>query len=377
MTEYPGKNSREELFAGAEKKLQYPPQIYPLGKRFEDLTPELAEVWVLDVTQIPGCHYGLKNVFVPIIKNLEEKGVKVEDRIVDVTPDTAILIEPSTGNAWVAFSNAANFLGYEHRVIMPAGLPEARYRHPQGREVNIIRTPAEDYALGMPRELKKLIKKNPQRLAGGEKIYVTPNHAVGAAETTIKTMSEMGRQLLNNIGNNPLPLKVIVSMGNGASLCALGEYVIEHKPGSQVVVTESFAYGGGYNQFASLKGFPSYRELYGIDPGNSQLMKVFSAYGTYAPIGIPLPLQERAFAGNLIYEYILFTDTEVMRNYVKLQPSAKYLKRVKQLLNYSALPEKLINTFGNSSLANIITASQFTQKGELVVAMVYDGRKNY
>lgn len=143
-----------------------------------------------------------KNVFVPIIHGLEEHGVMVGEKHVDVSPNTAILIEPSTGNGWVAFSNAAEVLGYEHLVVMPDGLPQARYRHPQGKDVHIIKTLAQEYALGMPKQLKALIKQNPQRLMNG-KIYVTPNHPIGAAEITIKTMSELGWQLLKKLGDQP------------------------------------------------------------------------------------------------------------------------------------------------------------------------------
>lgn len=370
--------AREQLFSQAEKELRFPTDVYRLGERFEGLRPELASLVMLDVTRVPGCHYGVRNVFVPIIHDLEECGVIVGEKHVDVSPNTAILIEPSTGNGWVAFSDAAEKLGYEHRVIMPDGLPEARYRHPKGREVTIDKTPAEDYASGMPKRLRQLIKENPERLARGEKIFVTPNHPISAAEITVKTMSELGRQLLENLGDQPLPLRVIVSMGNGASLCAIGEHVKEHVHGSQVVATESFNYGVGYDVFARQKGLSCYKDLYGIDPGNIVLMNIFSAFGTNAPIGIKLPLQERAMSKDLIDQYVLFTDEKTLEKFAELSTTtSQHLKNAKQLPNYSNLPQPLIDTFGNSTLANIAAASQFAEQGELVVAMAYDGRGNY
>ncbi len=379
MTENPTRPSREDLFKNAERKLHFAADVYQLGSRFEGLNPRLADVYVLDVTRVPGCHYGLRNVFVPIIHDLENKGLVVDNQTIAISPETAILVEPSTGNGWVAFSDAAEKLGYEHVVIMPDGLPEARYRHPSGKGTTIIKTPAQDYALGMPRQLKQLIKQNPERLGQGEKIYVSPNHPVGAADITVKAMSELGKQLLDQIqvANPTGSLTVVVSMGNGASLCALGEYVKEHVQGSRVIATESFVYGGGYDQFAQKKGLPLYKDLYGIDPGNSKLMQTFAAYGTNAPIGIELPLQTRAMAGNLIDEYVLFTDSMALSVFETIEGSAESIERVRQLPNYSTLPQEFINRFGNSSLANIATASLFTGKGELVVAMVYDGRGNY
>src|SRR3989344_67355 len=290
---------REELFRAAEKELQFSAQVYRLGDRFEDLSPELAEITMLDVTNIPGCHYGLKNVFVPLIRQHErEKASDMGSRVV-VSPETAILIEPSMGNGWVAFSDAAEKLGYEHIVVMPDGLPEPRYHHPQGRKVKIIRTPKEEYAEGLPKQLQALIDQNRQRLLDGKKIYVSPNHAAGRVDITVEAMSELGRQLIANLGELHDPLRVVISMGNGSSLCAVGEYVKKHSKNAKVVATESFAYGGGYDQYAQRRGLKSYNELFGINPGHPTLMAKFSAFGTNAPIGIELPLQTRAMSGDL------------------------------------------------------------------------------
>ncbi|MBI3619960.1 hypothetical protein HY214_02340 [Candidatus Roizmanbacteria bacterium] len=367
---------REPLFREAKQKLCHRAQVYPLGERFEGLSPALARIVMLDVSGIPGCHYGLKNVFVPIIENLELRGTVIAGRSVPVSPETAILVEPSTGNGWVAFSDAANCLGYEHIVVIPDGLPEARYRHPEQREVRMIKTPAEDYAAGMPKQMRRLMIENPKRLTRGEKIYITPNHAISGAEITVRTMSELGRQLLQQIGEQHLPLRVVVSMGNGASVCALGEHVKEKVPGSLVVATESFVYGAGYDKFARLKNLPRYEELYGIEPANKDLMVVFSAYGTNAPIGIELPLQERAM--NLLDDFLLFTNAAALHVFKELTSSEKFLECARQLPNYSILPRALYEQFGNSTLANIISASRFTEKAnELVVAMAYDGRGNY
>ncbi len=373
MTEVPILLSgRDELFHKAESELHYQAQVYRLGEKFEGLAPNLAEIIVLDVTQVPGCHYGLKNVFVPLIKYME-----TEKR---VTPANSKLVEASTGNGWVAFSDAAQMLGYEHAVIMPDGLPEARYLHPKGRKVEIIKTPKEKYAEGMPEELEHLtsLSFNRERIQEGKKRYVSPNHAAGdeiKTNITVNTMSELGRQLLANFSEQDKPIRVVVSMGNGASLCALGEYVKSHTENAKVVATESFAYGGGFDRYAKSHGASSYGDLFGIDPGHPELMSHFSAFGTNAPIGIEMPLHERAFNSNLIDNYALFTDNKVQEAYKKLQPNspAGLLP-----LNYGVLlPKVLIDTYGNSTLGNILIASRYTQKGERVVAMAYDGRQNY
>jgi hypothetical protein len=368
---------REGVFRTAETELRFSIQVYRLGDRFEGLAPELAEIAMLDVTQIPGCHYGAKNVFVPIIRHLESTRGPGRESGIMVSPQKTILVETSTGNGWVAFSDAAEKLGYEHKVIMPDGLPDARYRHPQGRKVEIIRTPKDEYAQGLPKQLQALMNQNRQRLAEGKKIYVSPNHAVASADITIEAMSDIGRQLTANLGQSHAPLRVVISMGNGASLCAVGEYVKKNNPNAKVVATESFAYGGGYDRFAKKRGLASYAELFGVDPGNSGLMAKFSAFGTNAPIGIEMPLHARAINSDLIDDYILFADDKVLQVYEGLQPRAGHMQNALHLPNYSTLSETLIQTYGNSTLANIAVASRFTGEGERVVAVAYDSRKQY
>lgn len=366
-------DQREKLFQLAESKLQFTAQTYPLSERFDGLTSELSKVIAHDVTQVPGGHYGLRNVFVPLIYYLESSR---KSKII-VSPQTAILVEPSTGNGWIAFSDAAEMLGYEHLAVMPDGLPQSRYQHPAGRYVEIIKTPKQEYAVGMPIKLRELIEQNKQRLVEGKKIYVSPNHSAGKTDLTIDAMSELGSQLLKNLGQLDSPLRVVVSMGNGASVCALGEYVKKNIPTAKIVATESLAYGGGYDRFAQLKGLPSYRQLFGIDPGHPDLMTRFQVFGTNAPIGIELPLQTRAMGSDLIDDYVLFTDEGILQAYKGLNLNDNFVSNASSLPNYNRLPDALVNTYGNSTLANIAVASQFTNGDEKVVAMAYDSRKNY
>lgn len=367
---------RKVLFNEAKETLRYQADVYQLGERFEGLPIRLSDIVMLDVTKIPGCHYGLRNVFVPIIENLEkERVVKIEGRQepVRISPDTTIFAEGSTGNGWVAFSDASTMLGYEHCVIMPGGLPEARYRHPQGRDVQIIKTPAELYAEGMPLQLKRMIEENPMRLARGEKIYFSPNHAIRAADITVQAMSALGEDLLAKVGNYPGPLTVVASMGNGASVCALGEYLKRSRPKDEIYSTETL-YGVGYNRYAEMHDMLSYRDLYGIDPGDPRLMKTFTAFGTNAPLGVDLPLQRRAIEGGLLDGYNLFTDDRTVAEFEAICNSPVYRARVRNLPNINRLPQALYDTYGNSTLGNIAAAKR---RGGLIVALAYDGRENY
>lgn len=365
---------RERLFEEVAAKLHYQAEVYPLGDRFAGLPQSLSGVVVLDVTRVPGCHYGLKNVFVPIIRSLEETRNKGKTR---VAPDNAILVEPSTGNAWTAFSDAAETLGYHHIVVMPDGLPEARYQHLAGRFVEIIKTPKELYAQGMPIQLKAMMDSNMTRIRNGEKIYVSPNHAIAAGDITVRTMAELGKQLVDKLQPDS-PLTVVASMGNGASVCALGEYVKAHTLEAEVIATESFAYGGGYDRFAKLHLRRRYSEIYGFGPGNPTVLAGFKTWGTNAPIGIDMPLQARAINGTLLSEYAMFIDDDVMRAHANM-PATSMIEGIapRFLPNYSDLPSCLRYTYGNSTLANIAVAERVQRPDRITVAMAYDARSNY
>ena len=90
-----------------------------------------------------------------------------------------------------------------------------------------------------------------------------------------------------------------------------------------------------------------------------------------------MPLQTRAIEGDLIDEYVLFTDNEVLQAFKDLKSNDDHLKNALELSNYSLLPQALAETYGNSTLANIAEAKRFGNKGERVVALAYDSRKNY
>lgn len=255
---------------------------------------------------------------------------------------------------------------------------KARYRHPSGRFVEIIKTPKELYAKGMPIQLKSMLDSNRDRIKNGKKIYVSPNHAVAAGDITVATMAELGEQLVNLL-QPKRPLTVVASMRNRASLCALGEYVKNTTPQAQIIATESFAYGGGYDWFARQHGWRIYRDIYGFKPGDPTVLAGFKTWGTNVPIGVDLPLQARAIEGSLLNAYSLFVDNDVLEAHARIPVLLSMIEGIApQLLpNYSNLPACLTETFGNSTLANIAVAERAQAPRRITVAMAYDARDNY
>ncbi len=382
--------AREAQFKEAHAMLGYQDaRVYRLDEEFKGLPRELPDVVVLE----PGKngHYG--PVFAYIIEELEknQRKIKVDgvSNPIPITKDTVTLVETSTGKAKDAFVRAADYLGYECVAVMPFGLPEARYRLPEQDYIQgqpeVIRADSADYALGMTNKLQELLATNPERVARGYKPYYCLNHAVSAAETTVRAMSELGRQMVSKIQaqyNRPLDW-FVATMGNGASLCGLSLAAREADPNIKVFATEAFASGVVYDSFARLHGLESYKDKYGIEPGS--LMSAYKAYGSSAPIEVVLPLQERAIR-EFVHDYGLVTDRSTNQAYRKTspQPSDGQQALVGNLLNISALPPVLYETYGNTALMGFAAAEKILHRnkmrgdtGKVVATVAYDGRSNY
>ena len=82
--------------------------------------------------------------------------------------------------------------------------------------------------------------------------------------------------------------------------------------------------------------------MFGIDSGDPNLMARFSAFGSNSPIGIELPLQTRAIEGDLIDEYVLFSDKDVLKAFEDLEPSNDHLENARKLSNYNMLPQNVL-----------------------------------
>lgn len=393
-------DGRVALYEAIEAEFNYKPDIYRAGERFEDLPSDIAPLIFIDVTKVPGCHYGVGNLFLEIMKVIESEGVPVNRQRIQVRPENTYVVEGSTGNGWVAAARTAVRLGYKFIGVMPDGMPAARYQYEgfsnivcfdshnpddileqkklcasidlafsPGISVVIVKTPADQYALGMPRQIKAFLSQNRSRLEEEHRIYVSPDHSVQNAEITVKAMSKIGEEVVNSLGKQNLPTIVVASMGNGASVCAL------ENTGMALVVTESLNTGLWYDQFAALHDLESYNTRFGIDPANPSLMQKFITYGTNAPLEVLLPLQQRAL--QTVSGCVLFTESETLETFLRLGLENTYLQRVLQLPNYSLLPPVLQAAFGNSSLANIAVAKRFIEMGKEAAVMIYDGRENY
>ncbi len=382
--------AREAEFARAKESLGYQDaRVYRLDEQLNGLPRELPDVVVLE----PGKngHYG--PVFAHIIEDLENNQRKIKvDGVsipIPITSNTVTLVETSTGNAKDAFVRAADYLGYECVVVMPSGLPEARYRLPeqdylQGQP-EVIRADSGDYALGMTTKLRELLATNPERVARGDKPYYCLNHAVSAADTTVRAMSKLGEVMAQKIHekyNKPLG-DLVVTMGNGASVCALGLLAKEVYPDLRITAIEALASGWIYDLFAQRHGLESYWEKYGMKPGS--LMPAYTAYGSTAPMKEVLPLQIRAI-DEFVHDFELITDRLTNQAYKEMspQPSDGQRALIANLPDTSTLPPELHKFYGNTALMGFVEADKILRRNKmrggerkLVGTVAYDLRDKY
>jgi cysteine synthase len=369
---------RLQLFDKLDRELTGDIGVYNLGQKFQKfhhLSPVYNQIYCIDFSENPGCHYSLR-VFVEIIKQLEQNGIKIGNEICEVNPATTRLVESSTGNAAEAFLIAADKLGYTGSiVVMPDGLPKARYKNLEKYGAEIVRTKKELYVRGLPIELQKYIEKNKQRKPG-EKFFIIPNHSVGASSITSSRMkSSIFEQFPKKYDGPRAPDKLTVTVGNGASLVALAEGLKNIYPDLKIIGTADFAYGRAYNIFAKQKGLPQYEELYGIL--NGTLMPYFSLLGADSDVGRELPLQQYALDKKLIDGFVLCTNQAILQAFRETNPTSQQWKNALKLPQWDTAQPALIRSFGNTSLANIMVAVQSLRPDEIALVTIYDEARLY
>lgn len=372
---------RQQLFDIVEAATISSPRIYELNRLH---LPKNNHIIVLDFSHQPGCHY--RGVFVKLIKHLEENGIKIDGETYLVTPETAILAEASTGNAYEDFAIAANLLGYKDKVkvVMPDGLPEARYSPAKKYGVKIIKTPAQNYAIGMRDGLVRMLKTNSDRVSKGKLFSASPNHSgKDTGEITTTHMGKMIDQLVE-VYDEVIDFAVF-GLGNGSSITGPGRRLIEESA-SDIYAVEPFATGLAYDMWRP----GEYKETFDIEPANKDLLKNFRIYGLNAPVckdtsqqGKILPLQTKAIK-EVVDRIILVNDAEVNSRFKKLKPSSMAKRNADGLVMWDKTQERLINegyNFGRSSAACIGAALQEFSLKNLrytnALCIVYDDTSKY
>ncbi len=380
---------REKLYSNLKKEIVSKPQVYPLEGV---CSPESGnKVFVIDVSRQSGSHY--RGVFVHLIELLENNGVSIDKKRHPVNPNTAILVEPTTGNGGEDFIRAASELGYECHVVMPEGMPLARYRpmiELGGSEGTVIRTPTEDYAIGMRNKLAELISSNPARIDHGEKFFASPNHCCNERATvTTSLMARMIDAYVESFTSQPVKDVdlAVFAMGNGSSVLGPGKRVKELWHDEKVHCVESLASGLFFDRFCHARSLSDYKALFDIDTASydnnqaSPLMSAFSLYGTNVPLGVSLPSQDSALDG-VVDDVVLVNDSRVDALHAKLIDSKIARRNARNLVFWDVVQQDLRDlgySFGNSSAACVGVALRLLEnkRDKTVLTVVYDCLDKY
>ncbi len=371
---------RKQLFHTVEQAMISHPLFYELN--LSRLAGE--HLYVIDFSQQLGAHY--RGVFVRLIRDLERNGITIDNKVQRVNPETAVLVENSTGNACDDFAIAAKLLGYSAEVFMPDGLPESRYSA-AGFGANIIRTPKENYIIGAREGLVQRIKQNRERIKEGQKFYASPNHSgLKSGEITIQQMERSLDTLLKT--NSVSADFVVLGMGNGASALGLGRRLKQRNRNMFIYAAEPFYCGLAYE----MNRPGAYKKAFGIDPANEHLIRNSKiVFGLNYPIsrdinrqGEILPLQRKAI-DEVIFDIRLVIDNKSTSNHLEILGdslgAATFSMNSSQLPNWEKMHSALLEKgyrFGYSSAAGIALAESLLGYDQPVgLAVVYDSVDKY
>jgi len=160
------------------------------------------------------------------------------------------------------------------------------------------------------------------------------------------------------------------STGNGSSIYSPRKRIKELFHNSKIYGIESIASGLAFDKMYH----GTYISLFGTNPADPILMAEFKLYGTNAPLGIPLPSQDRAIQERVVDEIVLVTDR-------RLNEVCDW-KDLSGLPNWEITQESLSRegyNFGNSSSACISVAIDKLngKTNQNVLCIVYDDATKY
>lgn len=245
--------------------------------------------WVWDATRLPtGSHY--VPVFLDILENMESRG--------EISPQTHILVETTTGNAGAAAAYLARELGYSIIVFMPEDMPRARIEDVRsylsdGSELRL--TPAGRYVEGMVTAFREFLVIHREGYGGRRLLAV--NHSrrpesTGAITREVQTL--LNRQLPDGVVIDT----AVVALGNGTTATGVGRAIKRHNPQATVVGIEPLESPWFYTR---KYGSELFRKVYGAEPR-------FHSHGLIGAggWGVSFPNMEL----NLLDSIVLVTESE-------------------------------------------------------------------
>ncbi|UCG51683.1 MAG: pyridoxal-phosphate dependent enzyme [Candidatus Latescibacterota bacterium] len=316
-----------------------------------------------------GSHYD--RVYVELLEGFESSGT--------IAPKEVELVETTSGNAGMAFADAAKKLGYKSTVIIPEGVSTTRLEGISALGATIIQTPKHDFVKGAVEELRRLLTvESRKRKKSGKRPYFCPNHSRNPL--TLNAMARIGEEVLDDA---PVELDMFVAaVGNGSSLLGPGRVLKEY--GAEVIAWDPVKAPTAFE----MRNPGEYKTTFGIDPGQ---LGLHSIYGT-GVLGVAFPFLEEAIFGTddtapIVDDILLVADDDAMESFSALHDrgaiGSKALDKALSLPDLSAAHRLLMGiekkSVGRSSAGSLAVALKLCEevKNKNILIILYDRATYY
>jgi len=162
----------------------------------------------------------------------------------------SIIVEPTSGNTGIGLALVGRLMGYQVRIVMPAGMSEERKKLIKALGAELVLTPDEEGIAGA-------IKKVNQMACEDRRVFV-PQQFENPENPRVhyeQTARELWRQMNGDINC------FVAGVGSGGTLQGVGKFLKEHKPDAKIVAVEP------KNVSALLGHEPGLHQIQGIGDG--------------------------------------------------------------------------------------------------------------
>ena len=224
----------------------------------EDFRTRNHRNFVWDATVFPtGSHYF--PVYVELFEHFERTG--------EISPETHLIVETTTGNAGSAAAYVASQLGYDLLIFMPEDMPESRIQDVKSHlspDSEIRLTGEGEYVAGMVYSLRRFLSENRNGYRGKE--IFAMDHS--RRDKSIEAVSHVTYNLLNDQFSTGLTIDLCaLALGNGTSFTGVGKAIKKMNPEVHLVGVEPIESPWFYTQ---MYGKDKLEEEYSIRAGSNQ-----------------------------------------------------------------------------------------------------------
>ena len=164
--------------------------------------------------------------------------------------DGSIIVEPSSGNTGIGLALVGRLMGYQVRIVMPAGMSEERKKLINALGGELVLTPDEEGIGGAVRKVEQMAAED-SRIFVPQQFENPENPRVHYEQTARELWRQMGGKIDC----------FVAGVGSGGTLQGVGKFLKEHKSDAKIVAVEP------KNISALLGHEPGLHQIQGIGDG--------------------------------------------------------------------------------------------------------------